>query len=318
MKRIIFWSLLSFPILWAIEKMTQTPLLAPYQAFLLNWWQLGLVLLISYFLLRNLSDYRNEEMEKMRERRYLAELGRYRDTPYISPIMVMYMTNPPQAFSNSTYDQVHNTFYRTVVNHFRDRVFIHAEFNRMNPRDRQVYMKTVGFGAMSKMLFYIIGSFTWFAYWFLKDPVFFIEGWQLFTLPLVLLGLARGTMIMQAISEHLPNRLEKELTQTQENIPQFTWRDAFPDNYLGQSIIRAYEAEKESRMRYQALLTKQPVPLSTAEYHNPNYAPFPYPSMYIPEWADEMAAHYQEKKATWKDGNYKGNVIPLHKKTKKG
>lgn len=318
MKRIIFWGLLSFPILWAIEKMTQTPLLAPYQAFLMKWWQLGIVIVISYFLLRNLTDYRNNEMEKMRERRYLAELSRYRDTPYVSPIMVMYMTNPPQAFSKSTYDQVHNTFYRTVVNHFRDRVFIHAEYNRMKPRDRQIYIKTVGIMAWSRMIFYIVGSFTWFAYWFLQGPGVFLEGWQLFTLPLVVLGLARGTMIMQAITEHLPDRLDKELSQTHENIPQFTWRDAFPDNYLGQSIIRAYEAEKESRMRYQSLLTKQPVPLSTAEYHNPNYAPFPYPSMYIPDWADEMAAHYQEKKAAWKEGTYKGNVIPLHKKAKKG
>lgn len=317
MGKVILWGLLLYPILWGIDYITKSQLVQTYHQFIMDWWPVGIVIIATYYLVRNITTFRNAEMEILRERQYLHEIMRYRSTPFIPSIMLMYLTNPPRSFSPYDSDYINNTFYQTVVNTFRDRVYVMADFHHAQPVDRLPYYRIVGFKLWSRLILYFGLSFGWLSYWVLTAPSMLLNDWPLFTLPFVVWGLAKSTMLIQVITEHIPSHLEKKLDLESAFQERHTWRETFPDTSIGQTIVRAYEMEKESRMRYLSIIRQLPVPETTEHFHHPSFPPYPFPSKHIPEWSGDMENLYNDKLQEWRNPKSSSQkVIPLRRKSK--
>lgn len=315
-KKGIFIFLL-YPILWIIDLLMKSQLLGSYHDFLMKWWPYGVVIVMTYFAVRKLGDFKYEEMEKLRVSQFFSELRRYRNTPFIPSIMLMHLINPPRAYRPYDSDYVDNTFYRTVVNAFRDRVYIMSDYRRPQPEPRERYSKVVGWKTWGTLFISFAASFGWLAYWVFTDLSMLLTGWPLFTIPFILYGLIKSSLLIQAIMEHHPTQLERIIQSESAYQDPQTWREAFPDKSLGITILRAYEMEKESRMRYHAILQRVPVPHTTMEFYHASFPPYPLPSYELPPWADEMEQQYQNKAMEWSEpGNTKSNVVPIKRKLK--
>ncbi|MEX3625020.1 hypothetical protein [Viridibacillus arvi] len=294
MKKLI-WIVLLYPILWVIDYLSDSQLLQTYHSFLISYWKLVIIGFITYYIYIKTRSFANEELEDMRERQYLSEAQRYYNTPFVPPITMMYLLNPPIAFSNYDIDNVNNTFYRTVVNSFRDNVYRMVDYPETKPMERKPFSRVVGFKRWSRFSAYTTIPLSWLGYWLVRDPAALLHGWQLFSLPFVFIALLRGVYILQAISTHLPSLLDIRLRN--ENVLEtlYTWREVFPDCQMGIVILRAYEAEKESRMRYEYIARCITVPSTTEHYANATFPPYPYPSPSIPEWSEDMEFLIQER-----------------------
>src|SRR5699024_6320230 len=161
------------------------------------------------------------------------------------------------------------------VNAFRDRVYIMSDYQRSQPESRLHYGKIVGFKTWALLFLNFSLPFGWIAYWLFTDPAMLVKGWQLFTLPLVVYGFAKTSLLMQAIMEHQPKSLDRLIQSELAYQDPQTWREAFPDKALGITILRAYEMEKEARMRYLATINGVAVPATTMDFHHPSFPPYP-------------------------------------------
>lgn len=314
LKALLFIGLL-YPILWVVDRSTESTTLLTYHSVVIEWWPVALVVLISWHFLKKIPSFRYEEMENMRTRQYMYEIGRYDNTPYIPPIMLMYLKNPPDAFSPVTYDYINNTFYRTVVHGFRDSVYRMTDFQSFEPVRRPNFFKVVGMKTWFRLSLYFGLSISWLAYWLLGDPKVLIEGWQLFTMPFVIVGLTKAAILLSVITNHLPDKLDKLLQMENGLEHKVTWREVFPDKVYGETIIRAYLAEKERRMRYESSLTGLIIPDNVDHYINKNFPPFPFPSKKIPEWSEELEVLYDNRREDVQLQVTKGNVIPLRRRS---
>lgn len=313
-KSILFVGLL-YPLLWVVDKSTDSNTLMNYHVFVMQWWPVGVALLITMRLLKKISLFRFNEMEIMRARQYSYEIQRYSETPYIPAIMLMYLKNPPASFSPSIYNYINNTFYRSVVNGFRDTVYRMSDFSSFEPAAHPNFIKVVGFQSIIRLLGYFSSGFVWLAYWLFTDPTAFLYGWQLFTLPIVILFLTKATIMLQAITSHLPQHLDRQLEMENGPNSKVPWREVFPDHPLGITITRAYLAEKEKRMRYESSFNGMIVPESVEHYNNTNFPPYPFPSKDIPEWTEDFEVLYETKtEKIHKQPILQGNVIPLRRR----
>ncbi|MEK4487953.1 hypothetical protein MHH81_20815 [Psychrobacillus sp. FSL H8-0484] len=316
MGKVLLWVILLYPLLWGIDFLADAELLSAYHSFWMKWWEIGLVLVISYYVVQKMPKFRNEILEQLRINQYFEEVRRYRNTPYISPLMAMYLISPPIAYSPYDLDYVKNTFYRTIVNTFRDRVYVLSDYKNAQPSERKPYYQIVGFKMIAQFIFYFGLSFGWLAYWVIKDYSVLIVEWQLFSLPFVIYGLSKSTMLLQAIMEHLPSRLDRKIERETVNGENINWRDAFPDRPFGETIIRAYYSEKEKRMRYFYAATNQPVPATTATFRHEALPPYPFPTKIVPEWANDIEELYEAKKHEWNNPKKVSNVVPLRRRSK--
>lgn len=306
-----------YPILWAIDFFMNSNLLSMYHEFLMAWWPFGVAIALTYLVTKNVVDLKYQEAEKLRESMFFAEMRRYRNTPYIAPVMVMHLVNPPRAYRPYDSDYVNNRFYRTVVNAFRDRVYIMADYRRPQPERRESYLKIVGFMTWATLFISFSAPMAWLTYWTLKEPMMLLKGWPLFTLQFVIYGLVKSALMIQVILEHHPKSLEVILQKESAYQELQTWREAFPDRSLGITILRAYEMEKESRMRYLATIQGRPVPETTVDFHHPSFPPYPLPSQQIPSWTNDLEQQFQEKVVEWSGGQRtKSNVVPMRRKLK--
>lgn len=306
--------ILLYPLLWVVDKSTDSSTLMNYHVFVMNWWPVGVSLFITWGLLKKIPSFRVNEMENMRLRQYSYEIRRYNETPFVAPIMLMYLKNPPEAISPTTYDYINNTFYRTVIHGFRDSVYRISDFSSFEPAPRSSYLEVVGVKFWFRLYSYFILGFGWFAYWLLRDATTLISSWQLFTIPLVVYLLAKVTVFLQVITTYLPRELDNRIEL--ENGPNLkvTWREVFPDQSFGITIIRAYISEKERRMRYESSLTGMIIPDNVDQYVNNNFPPYPFPSKELPEWTRDVELFYESKKEELQE-QPKGNVIPMRRRT---
>ena len=312
-KALLFIGLL-YPVLWVVDSSTDSTTLFTYHAFVMEWWPVGIVIFFTWGLVKRIPQFQYTELEKMRERQYMYEVNRYGNTPYIPPIMLMYLKNPPDAFSPKTYDYINNTFYRTVVNGFRDSVYRMSDFQSFEPNSRPTFFKVVGPVNWLRLSFYLGASIIWLAYCLLGDASGLINSWQLFTLPLVVYGLCKAATLLYVITTHAPNQLDNRINTENGPHQKITWREVFPDQMLGETVIRAYLAEKERRMRYESTLTGLIVPDNVDQYVNKNYPPFPYPSKEIPDWSEDFDVLYDMKKEELQLPAM-DNVIPLKRRS---
>lgn len=308
MKKILLLLLVFYPLLFLFDKTQGTTYFIGYHQFLLKTWPYLLAIAVSFYLLKKHTYYRYDEMEKLRYRLYQAERNRWLHTPYVPPIMLMYLKNPPGPYSPFLYDYVNNTFYRTVVNDFRDRVYILSDFDSFEPDSRDSYIETVGMRSIMRIVFYLGGVIVWLFYWVFLSPSGFLEGWEVFSIPLIVVGLYRSYTLIQVYLDQRYSILDEQYELNDVN-RKITWREAFPDTEIGKTFTRAYYVEMERRARFNYQLRNQRVPENMEEFNNPNFAPYPYPAQSIPQWENEYEMVMEQKQQELNESSKK--VVPL-------
>jgi len=86
--------LMLFPVCFLFDFLNGTSWLTNYTQFVKEWWNVILTLLLCKVTFTKSKDYKYDIMEDMRKNQYLAEIGRYFNTPYVPPIMLSYLKNP--------------------------------------------------------------------------------------------------------------------------------------------------------------------------------------------------------------------------------
>lgn len=286
--------LVLFPICLLVDYFNGSSWLQGYTQFIREWWNVILTLLLCKVVFTKSRDYKYDIMEDMRENQYLAETKRYFNTPYIPPIMLRYLKNPPGSIRPTDYDYINDTFYRLVVNSFRDRIFVLQDFDSMEPCNRPSYFDVISIKNISKCLLYLIIPFIWllFVYFILEQSMF--TDWPLLSIPFILAAFQRGLFMIEAFIKFNPFRLDRELRDN-DCMLKVTWRDAFPDREIGITFVRAYYFEMERRHRYELTIQDKVIPDQFPEWKNPNFAPFPFPSKNMPQWESEYEQHYEKK-----------------------
>jgi hypothetical protein len=318
MKSLIALLIVLYPLFAFVQWMTDVNVLEQYHTLILNWWDWLLIGLLTYTLLKRVLPTKVILKEKIREKLFYSEFNRYSNTPFMPPVLIMYLLNPPSTLSNDLYVSVKDRFYQKVVNAFRDRVYIHADYKTPLPKDRIPFYLVVGLKDILLIAGSISVSFGWFVGVVMSDYTLFINGWERFSIPFVTALSIFGALRLQALMEMRYTGLDIDLQNILgDPYIKKTWRESFPDKELGEAIIHTWEAERERKMRYTYQARNLPVPDVIQDYFNPALAPFPFPSNEIPAWADQIEAHYESKQQEWlKQIPEKpaGNVVPLKKR----
>ncbi|MBM7607257.1 hypothetical protein JOD29_000494 [Lysinibacillus composti] len=313
----ILMIVLLFPICFIVDLFNDGNWLTNYTAFIKGWWDVILSVLVCKVVFTKNKDYKYRAQEEMRANQYMSEIRRYEGIPYVPPIMLMYMKSPPGSIKPTDYEYVNNTFYRTVVNTFRDRIYVLQECDSFQPYNREPYFDVIGTKNIGKCLMYFGLPIAWmfFVYLVLEQSMFF--DWPLFTVPFMFAAFLRGVYWLEAFIKYHPQRLDRELKESGCDI-LVTWRDAIPDRDAGVTFIRAYYSEMERRQRYENTIQNRTVPDQYPVWNNPNFAPFPYPSKNLPVWEKEYEPYYEQKKTGTVDskvGKLPNNIVTFPKKT---
>lgn len=320
MKMVIFWAVIAYPATWILQFVFKIPIFNEYKEILeffytafYSWWDWMLIALFSYLVTREIVNTKFETMEKIRSNRLVTEMERWVETPYIPPIMAYYLINPPQAVSTDIRKVVDNRFYQRVITFFRDRIYINASFSSLDPLERDSNIKNIGYKDLAALIAAFGFVLGWFGAVTLSDPSKWIYGWERFSIPLVLYLSLYTSMKLQAIMEMRYSKLDKVLTKHfGEAEPHYRWREFFPDQPKGETLLLAWKAECEKRQRYTNML--QGGLMEVQHYSNPALAPYPYPSQELPHWVDELDNYYVEKMELMANSEQK--TIPLKKKNK--
>ncbi len=305
MKKTVIVLAALYGCLWVVDYINNSNWLLSYQSFMKEWWELGFVAMLCIWVFNKNKYFKYEILDEMRRVEFVAEIARYENTPYIPQIMLMYMKNPPGSVNiSSRRAYVTDTFYRLVVNEFRDRVYVLQDFDSLQPDNRIDYLSVIGIKNLLKCIFYYLLPFIWIGYALIDMQLSLLNSWVLFTAPIILLSWQRATYLLHAFIEYRPSNLDKKIEYADAK-REFTWRETFPDNDVGQTFVRAYYCEMERRMRYEHLLNKRKVPENQGIWNSPNFAPFIYPSNDLPVWENEYQPHYDQKV----EQAYSNNVI---------
>ncbi|MFC5449152.1 hypothetical protein ACFPOG_12840 [Paenibacillus aestuarii] len=337
LKLTLLCAILAFPILgivqWIAPKSvrpfdTYMELLSHIWVYVHAWGDWGIVAIMSYLFLKSAKTF-YEAAEKIRYNVLVSEIERWGKTPYIPPLLYFYLVSPPASFSSNLKDVAGNPFYQQVVDFFRNQVYVDSAFSSGEPKPKAPLYKVVGAGIITSVLLgvgIILGFFI--VLYRIKSPDTWFSGWDKFFIPFIAFLVSWVSQQLYAIikvggRKELDQRM---LEYFNEPEPRYPWRDMFPDR-RGQTVLKAWNAEREKKQRYYYYLKNKPVPSEgNFVYDNPSLAPYPYPSDKIPEWSNEMEESVHDRIDRWKDNKIqedlriikssKGQVVPLHKSKK--
>lgn len=337
LKLTILFGIMAFPVLGIIQWIapehikpfdTYMELLSHVWEYVSEWGDWVIVLFMTYMFLNSTKAY-YETMEKIRYNQLVAEIVRWGKTPYISPLHYFYLLSPPASNSSNLKDVAENPFYQQVVDFFRNQVYIDSAFSSGEPGPKAKWYKIAGASTIISVIvglgliagfFYILNQ--------MKSPETWFSGWDKFTIPFLAFLLSWVSQQIYAIVKVGGRKeLDKRMLELfKEPEPRIPWRDMFPDR-RGQTVLKAWKAEREQKQRYYYYLKNKPVPAEgDFIYDSPALAPYPYPSDNMPDWADEMEESVYDRIDRWKEDKIQkdfqiikssnGQVVALHKKKK--
>ena len=328
--KIIKWGLLLYVFSFAIEWLLDIPIFTTYVGFLQfikgvlqSWWDWFIIIGVSIYICRKVGEVRYETQEKIRRNRFSAEIERYQDTPYISPLFFYYLTNPPQSYSRNGFKEIENRFYQGVINAFRDRVYINAHYNNENPESRPDLLKLIGSMDLIKTLVAFSLALGWFASVTLSDSQNWVTGWERFSIPFIVYLSLYAAMKLQAYVEMRYSILDRVLLNYYgEPDPRIRWLELLPQEGRGSIILKVWEAERERRQRYTFVVQNRPIPDIIAQFTNPSIAAYPYPSLQLPDWVEQAELFFEERQSGWAKKTTKAitetsNIVPFNKRIKK-
>ncbi|MCM3130155.1 MULTISPECIES: hypothetical protein [unclassified Paenibacillus] len=266
----------------------------------MEYWDWILVIIISFLFMR--SDILFKSVEHIRKRHYELEFLRWKNTPYIAPLHLLYLLSPPGATTDDKKSNAFDDMYKTVIADFRERIYINAKFSSVDPEAKPSLRKILGQPLFSQLvvntimiIFGVVGMLN------LNPSVNeLFSGWGKAFIPLEVLFLSRTFKILNAIRLAHPSKTYQLIVhQFGMEEPRVTWRELFPDSPYGESILFAWRADCEKRQRLAYELSGKTVPVKM-EFKSTGLAPPPFPSKEIPEWTDQMVQSLEAQQAEWR------------------
>ncbi|MFS0558806.1 hypothetical protein [Brevibacillus sp. 179-C9.3 HS] len=304
LKLLVTIALISYPICFVIQWTTpQYQALSSYYEmlrylwhFILEYGDWILIVFLTYKLTASQKIY-YQVAEQMRVKHFIAEYFRWDNTPYVPPILLYYLIKPPVALSPIISDIAQNRFYQTIVDTFRSRVYIHADYSEVSPERKQPLIKVIGVSSLFPPFigFLLIAVFFYFLYQ-QKPADQWFTGYERFALPFLV---AVSWWNCQYISALLKYGQGKHIELDMMNLfsgclPKTPWRDVFPDCPQGETILHVWYSEREYRQRYWNYMHQIPI-TDQMIYNSPFLPPFPYPAKEIPAWTDQSNEFYSQK-----------------------
>ncbi len=336
--KLIFLAIIAIPVLAMIQWLTPDHI-KPYSAYMelvsfswdyvLVWGDWLIIVLLSYKFATSFTTY-YKVAEEIRMRRFTSEVQRWERTPYISPLMLYYLMAPPVSYSPYLHEAVNNTFYKTVMNMFRSRVYIDLGFTDADPQPKPHWLKVVG---VSRFVPSLLGSLLFFGFFYqlyqIKPMNEWFSGWERFAIPvLVLLASWVGQQLYAIKVVGRGNLVDQALFECFQQVePRISWRDVFPDRHYGEIILKAWNAASERQQRNYYEFQCRPLPANNKLVMDcPSLAPYPFPEQSIPAWAGEMEEYIYQEIDRWREEKHdkaqkaiyksKGRVVPFEKKRK--
>ncbi|MED0677524.1 hypothetical protein ABEV55_18430 [Aneurinibacillus thermoaerophilus] len=245
-----------------------------------------------------------EAAEKIRMNRLIYEYNRWAHTPYISPLHFFYLVSPQTSYSPSLKDVANNRFYQRVVDLFRDRIYINANYETDTPDPKPTIFQVAGKHLIASVAVGITVIITFFIYLAAtKDFSLWFTGYERFAIPFLI---AISSWVGQQLYAIMTIGGGKDLEATLrayygEEEPKITWRELFPDKPGGQVILNAWQAEREKRQRNYYYLQNLPIPAdNNFVFNSPALAPFPFPANEVPDWVTEVEDMYAAKQQEWR------------------
>ncbi|WP_047155066.1 hypothetical protein [Aneurinibacillus tyrosinisolvens] len=338
LRNILIFMALAYPILgvaqWLVPNYTPLDTYNGYLKELLGFiLEYGDWILIVYLSIQFSSSPQlfYEAAETIRMNRLIAEVKRWSRTPYISPVHFFYLMAPQPAYNPMLHAQVKNTFNTEVMNLFRNRIYVNAEYMDDFPGPKVTWTQAVG----SQLIFSVLAGMTFITGFFIvlgsiKSPELWFTGIERFFIPILvtvsaLVGKKLFAMLRYGSGELLE---EAMLDYFGEKEPRITWREMFPDRQDGKNLVLAWQANIEVQQRQYNYFKNRPLPNGNImNYDNPLLPPYPFPQNTMPEWANELAERLEDKKVVWRyeanENNRKmakqskGKVVLFNKKKAK-
>lgn len=271
-----------------------------------GYWDWIIVGILSLFFLR--SDVFFKSVNQIRNRHYELEFIRWKNTPYIAPLHLLYLLSPPVATTDDKMSNAFDQLYKTVITDFRDRVFINAKSSFFEPEQKPSLYAIIGRTLSSQLIvnsLMLVGGVIGILY--INPITNLFDGWGKAFIPFAVLFLSRNFHILNAIRLFQPSKIYKRIQQ-QFGLedPKITWLELFPNSPYGDSILFAWRADSEKRQRLAYELSNNPVPVKM-EYKSTGLAPKPFPSEDLPLWANEAVRSFQEQQSQWKANMFDKN-----------
>lgn len=327
-KSAVLLAISAYPITLVIQLLSDKEPFTAYNYYIgyvfEHYWSWILVI-IATLLLSRTGNKTLKYVEEIRHRHYMLEFHRWINTPYIAPLHLYYMVAPPMALSEDAKSQALDPFYKIVVSDFRDRVYINVKHKQFEPNPKPNYATIIGKSMIIQIIvntFFLILSMAGMFY--LNTITHLAADWGKALIPIAAYFFFQNTTILRAFALASPNKTYAMIKENfDEEEPEITWRDLFPDRPYGEALIFAWRADCERRQRLAYEASGKPVPVRM-EYTSPGLAPKPFPSEIQPEWADEAEQNYliqtlqRERNIVEKNqeiaGASKGKVVVFQKR----
>jgi hypothetical protein len=266
--------------------------------------------------------------EILRWRQYYFEYLRWKDTPFIAPLMLYYMMSPPDSFSNRTIKQAHSDFYPSVVRNFQDRVAINSAFNSSDPKKRKSAFRVIGSKIMGVILMHVIalGLMLYYAASGTGIVDTFAQSYAKYLIPIVIHIAGYILVIILAIAKTarwsvVDKRLKAYFYEKHlHHEPRILWLNLLPDTDYGLGILKMWKRDCYRRIQLTYDLKERNFPHHANEiiWDNPTIPSNPFPDYLDMSWVHQTEQIESENKAykamNENKGRKMGQVIAFNKK----
>lgn len=318
--RIVLLIVVSFPILGAVQIFSGGEI-TPYDDYIENMVKPAydffsgsfdwiFIALASWFVLGRKDEVKYLFQEKIRKRQYYFEYERWRNTPYIPPLLFYYMMSPPTAFSPYKKDQAHNDFYPLLVRDFQARVSMNAEFNNSEPGERVSRLKVVGGKTFFNILAHASVLLVILLFIGIPDLVYSLtQTGAKYLIPLILHIVGYMTMVCMAIGQTaswniIDNKLLMYFKQDYlHHEPRIPWVDVLPDTEAGYGIEKMWERDcfRRIQLTYELKGWALPNDHNQIQWINHSIPSNPFPDNLDMSWAPKAREHVLAVKERWLD-----------------
>lgn len=350
-----FWcifvlSIVAFPVLGIIQFFSRgeiTPytdyveFIGPIYGFLKSHFGWFVVAILSYMVVVRKLEVKYRIQEIIRKRQYYFEYERWRDTPYIPPILYFYMMSPPTSFSPyDVKDHADNDFYPKLVRDFQSRVSMHANFCAEEPTKRVSVLRVIGFKIISNWFIHlgVLAAIIYFVAPGLSIIEVFTKTNAKFLIPVILHIIAYNTMVVIAVVQTaswklLDNKLMKYFNERYlHHEPRIPWVDLLPDTDAGYGIEQMWVRDCFRRIQVTYEIKGWTFPHNTEQikWVNTSIPSNPFPDNFDMSWVPKAREHVQAVKQRWQHesenkkykaiqktkGKTKGQVVAFNNKKK--
>jgi len=330
LSKALLLALLAFPVLAVIDYFTEGTfkpyteykrLIGEAWTFIVDHWEWTAVVVITPILCRGAYKLYAPLAEEIRQNQFEKELIRWLNTPYISPLHHLYMIRPPRWVRWEVKNPYRNTFYKFVVQAFRDIVYRPYDYQEFEPTGKRPNVwQVVPKKAWVSMAIYMMIAAAILTFNYRQNSTHLFDGYYVFTIPLLLALLSRVLVMIIAIVDHAGwKKIDRLLIETfGEKEPKTRWVELFPNQSKGKVILETWKAE--CRLRQDRDTS------ASFTYENPAIPNCPYPEEQIPSWATNYDAMYYSRMENYKKKQQEtistvsrtsGKVIPFDAKRKK-